>query len=68
MRRQEYGEQFMDNRSVPTDTVLLHLIYENVSEAVAWLTKTFGITEHYVTDPRTTPEDKLVTEILVPTV
>ena len=37
----------VNNRSVPTDTVVSHLIYENVGEAMAWLTKTFGFTEHY---------------------
>ena len=37
----------MKNRSVPTDTVLPHIVYQNVAEALAWLTKTFGFTEHY---------------------
>jgi uncharacterized glyoxalase superfamily protein PhnB len=37
----------MNNRSVPTDTVLPHLVYQNVGEAIAWLTKTFGFAEHY---------------------
>jgi len=35
------------NRSVPSDTVLPHVIYQNVTEALAWLTKTFGFREHY---------------------
>src|SRR5215470_15188691 len=35
------------NRSVPTDVVLPHIIYENVAEALAWLTIAFGFTEHY---------------------
>ncbi len=35
------------NRSVPTDTVLPHIIYQDVAEALAWLTTTFGFTEHY---------------------
>ncbi len=35
------------NRSVPADTVLPHLTYENVADALAWLTTTFGFTEHY---------------------
>jgi uncharacterized glyoxalase superfamily protein PhnB len=35
------------NRSVPTDTMLAHIAYQNVSNAIAWLTKTFGFTEHY---------------------
>src|SRR4029077_19927289 len=35
------------NRSVPTDTVLPHIIYQNVAEALAWLATTFGFVEHY---------------------
>jgi uncharacterized glyoxalase superfamily protein PhnB len=35
------------NRSVPVDTVLPHIAYRNVAEAIAWLTRTFGFTEHY---------------------
>src|ERR1700756_4626103 len=35
------------NRSVPTDTLLAHIMYQNVPDAIAWLTKTFGFTEHY---------------------
>jgi uncharacterized glyoxalase superfamily protein PhnB len=35
------------NRSVPTDTMLAHITYQNVSDAIAWLTKTFGFIEHY---------------------
>ena len=35
------------NRSVPTDTLLPHIVYPDVAEASAWLTKTFGFTEHY---------------------
>jgi uncharacterized glyoxalase superfamily protein PhnB len=37
----------MKNRSVPTDTVLPHVIYQNVVDALACLTTTFGFTEHY---------------------
>jgi len=37
----------MTNRSVPVDTVLPHIVYRNVADAIAWLTKTFGFTEHY---------------------
>ena len=37
----------MKNRSVPTDTLLPHVTYQNVAEALAWLTKTFGFVEHY---------------------
>src|SRR6266851_3733152 len=35
------------NRSVPADTVLPHVVYRDVAEAIAWLTKTFGFAEHY---------------------
>jgi hypothetical protein len=37
----------IENRSVPTNTVLPHVIYRDVEQAVAWLTKTFGFAEHY---------------------
>jgi uncharacterized glyoxalase superfamily protein PhnB len=37
----------MRNRSVPTDTVLPHLEYQNLDEAIAWLSATFGFREHY---------------------
>jgi uncharacterized glyoxalase superfamily protein PhnB len=35
------------NRSVPTDSMLSHIVYQNVAGAIAWLTATFGFTEHY---------------------
>ncbi|HYW42186.1 MAG TPA: VOC family protein [Bryobacteraceae bacterium] len=35
------------NRSVPADIVLPHITYRNVEDALAWLTRTFGFTEHY---------------------
>lgn len=37
----------MKNRSVPVDTVLPHITYQNVGDAIAWLAKAFGFTEHY---------------------
>jgi uncharacterized glyoxalase superfamily protein PhnB len=37
----------LTNRSVPADTVLPHLVYEDVAEALAWLAATFGFTEQY---------------------
>jgi len=37
----------MKNRSVPTDTVLPHVMYQNLPEAIDWLVKTFGFSEHY---------------------
>jgi uncharacterized glyoxalase superfamily protein PhnB len=35
------------NRSVPADTLLPHITYQDVPAALAWLTTTFGFTEHY---------------------
>jgi uncharacterized glyoxalase superfamily protein PhnB len=35
------------NRSVPTNTILSHVVYQDVAGALAWLTATFGFTEHY---------------------
>lgn len=35
------------NRSVPTNTVLPHLVYVDVAAALAWLSGTFGFEEHY---------------------
>jgi len=37
----------IENRSVPPDTVLPHIAYQNIDEAIIWLNKTFGFTEHY---------------------
>ena len=37
----------ISNRSVPTDTLLPHIVYPDVAEAIGWLTRTFGFTEHY---------------------
>lgn len=35
------------NRSVPTSTLLPHIVYPDVAEAIAWLSKVFGFREHY---------------------
>lgn len=35
------------NRSLPTDTVLPHVLYRNLDQAIAWLTCAFGLAEHY---------------------
>jgi uncharacterized glyoxalase superfamily protein PhnB len=35
------------NRSVPTDTVLPHVVYQDVAKATEWLTRIFGFSEHY---------------------
>lgn len=35
------------NRSVPPDTLLPHVCYRNVEDALVWLNKAFGFVEHY---------------------
>ncbi len=35
------------NRSVPADILLPHVVYQNVPEAIAWLTIVFGFRERY---------------------
>jgi uncharacterized glyoxalase superfamily protein PhnB len=35
------------NRSVPTDTVLPHIVYKDLPAAIEWLTRVFGYKEHY---------------------
>jgi hypothetical protein len=42
-------------------------VFDIVSEKKIQLRDDYGI-ENYANDPRTTPEDQLITEILVPTV
>src|SRR6202035_763972 len=37
----------LKNRSVPTDIILPHLVYQDVDAAAAWLTRTFGFKENY---------------------
>ncbi len=37
----------ISNRSVPTDTVLPHILYRDLEEAVAWLSNAFGFVERY---------------------
>ncbi|HEY6446787.1 MAG TPA: VOC family protein [Acidobacteriaceae bacterium] len=37
----------MRNRSVPTDIVLPHVMYQDLPAAIAWLTRVFGFAEHY---------------------
>jgi uncharacterized glyoxalase superfamily protein PhnB len=37
----------LQNRSVPVDTVLPHIFYRDLEEAIAWLARTFGFAEHY---------------------
>jgi uncharacterized glyoxalase superfamily protein PhnB len=35
------------NRSVPTNTLMPHINYANVADALAWLTRVFGFAEHF---------------------
>jgi len=37
----------MENRSVPPNTILPHVRYSDVAEAIQWLSRTFGFSEHY---------------------
>lgn len=37
----------LKNRSVPVDTVLPHVTYQNLPQAVGWLVANFGFVEHY---------------------
>jgi predicted enzyme related to lactoylglutathione lyase/uncharacterized glyoxalase superfamily protein PhnB len=37
----------IENRSVPPNTILPHVVYQDITQAIAWLTKTFGFVEHY---------------------
>jgi len=37
----------LTNRSVPANTLLPHIVYQDVAEAIGWLTRTFGFSEHY---------------------
>ena len=36
-----------ENRSVPADTVLPHVNYQDLGAAIDWLTNVFGFREHY---------------------
>ena len=35
------------NRSVPTNIILPHVVYQNVPQAIAWLRQAFGFAVHY---------------------
>lgn len=37
----------LKNRSVPADILLSHIAYQNLPEAIAWLTRVFGFAEHF---------------------
>ena len=42
-----YSYVVLTNRSVPPKSVLPHVVYDDVAEAIEWLTKTFSFVEHY---------------------
>ena len=35
------------NRSVPTDILLPHIVYQDIADAIAWLAAAFGFVEHF---------------------
>jgi uncharacterized glyoxalase superfamily protein PhnB len=37
----------MNNRSVPSNILVPHLVYRNVTQARDWLSRVFGFTEHF---------------------
>ena len=37
----------LQNRSVPVDTILPHVVYPDVAAAIEWLSRVFGFREHY---------------------
>jgi len=37
----------INNRSVPTNIILPHIVYQNVPDAIAWLKHAFGFSVHY---------------------
>jgi uncharacterized glyoxalase superfamily protein PhnB len=37
----------MRNRTVPVDTILPHIVYRNLAEAIPWLERAFGFAEHF---------------------
>jgi uncharacterized glyoxalase superfamily protein PhnB len=37
----------VNNRSVPVDTLLPHVVYQDLAAAIAWLEQAFGFAEHF---------------------
>jgi uncharacterized glyoxalase superfamily protein PhnB len=37
----------IDNRSVPTNNLLSHVVYQDLPTAIDWLARTFGFVEHF---------------------
>jgi uncharacterized glyoxalase superfamily protein PhnB len=46
----------LNNRSVPANVILPHLVYENLPAAIAWLCDVFGFEEHYRYGPPDEPQ------------
>ncbi len=46
----------MHNRSVPTDSLLPHVVYQDIGRAIAFLTAAFGFVEQYRFGPPHAPE------------
>ncbi len=42
-----YNLRMLKNRSVPTDILIPHIVYQDVAAAIDWLTKAFGFAEHF---------------------
>lgn len=45
--REDMQTSGMNNRSVPTNNVLAHVMYRDLEEACEWLTRVFGFSEQY---------------------
>jgi uncharacterized glyoxalase superfamily protein PhnB len=43
----ESSDMAIRNRSVPADTVLPHVVYQDLVKAMAWLERAFGFREYY---------------------
>ncbi len=46
----------LNNRSVPANILLPHLTYQDVAQAIQWLSHTFGFVEHYRYGPPDAPQ------------
>jgi uncharacterized glyoxalase superfamily protein PhnB len=46
-RRKDYRGAMLRNRSVLADVVLPHIAYKDLPAAIDWLSRTFGMIEHY---------------------
>ncbi|QGQ99300.1 glyoxalase [Paenibacillus psychroresistens] len=37
----------INNRSIPTNSILPHIYYENLADVINWLSEVFGFVEHF---------------------